>query len=154
MWESKPVYNDNYTRLKPNNLSSSLLLYRHQWINTSQLLAGRLRKPSQSLTNPLSPPTGGSTKLGYECKFSNRFETECFQRFLRCQNSHMYRHEYMRFHNKTTLRTKMPRITEMAYELPRLRNCEWQPELVEFDDGASNVPFTTVPFLPELHAPK
>lgn len=36
-------------------------------------------------------------------------------------------------------------------ELPRWIYCESQPELVEFEDGARDVPFTTVAFLPALH---
>ena len=43
-------------------------------------------------------------------------------------------------------------ITELVNELPRSTYCEWQPEVIEFEDGASDVPFTKVPFLPALHA--
>lgn len=35
-------------------------------------------------------------------------------------------------------------------ESPRWIYCEWQPEAVEFEDGASDVPFTIVLFLPAL----
>lgn len=35
-------------------------------------------------------------------------------------------------------------------ESPRWIYCEWQPEVVEFEDGASDVSFTIVPFLPAL----
>lgn len=57
------------------------------------------------------------------------------------------------FQNKTAvLKSKTPTITELVKEPSPWKQSERQPELVEFEDGASDVPFTTVPFLPALHS--
>lgn len=53
-------------------------------------------------------------------------------------------------HNKTTLKSKTPMITEFVKEPSPPKYCERQPELVEFEDGASDVPFMTLPFFPAL----
>lgn len=42
----------------------------------------------------------------------------------------------------------------MECKSSRRKNREWQPDTVEFDDGARDVPFVNVPFLPPLQAEK
>lgn len=46
----------------------------------------------------------------------------------------------------------MPTITELVKEPSPWKYCDRQPEVVEFEDGASDVPFTIVPFFPTLHS--
>lgn len=41
-------------------------------------------------------------------------------------------------------------ITTLIKEPPLSMYCEAQPEVVELDDGASDVPFIKVPFFPPL----
>jgi len=46
----------------------------------------------------------------------------------------------------------MPTITELVKEPSPWKYCDRQPEVVELEDGASDVPFTIVPFFPTLHS--
>lgn len=62
----------------------------------------------------------------------------------------------MLFYKKSTaLRSKKPTITELVKEPPLWKNSERHPEVVvEFEDGASDVLLSNVPFLPALHSPQ
>ena len=50
------------------------------------------------------------------------------------------------------LRNATPIIIELVKKSTRWRYCDGLPELVEFEDGAIDVPFVMVPFLPPLHS--
>lgn len=58
------------------------------------------------------------------------------------------------FYKNNTLISKTPKITEVVKEPAPYIYTEWQPDVAEFEDGAREVVFGKVPFLPALHKQK
>lgn len=81
---------------------------------------------------------------------SNRNEIECSER-SHCQAKSCTKCKCVNFYKKTALTSSTPIITEFVTKLTPQKYCEEHPEAVEFDEGASDVPFgDLVPFIPLL----
>lgn len=113
--------------------------YKIQQTTHHRLLAGYVCvTPCHTLSNPLPEEQNWVC-----CNFFNRCKRACLEQIQHLSN----------FQKKTAvLKSKTPTITELVKEPSPWKQSEMPPELVEFEDGASDVPFTIVPFFPTLQS--